>query len=110
MFAGESRDELVARLWAAGVPVGAVVNPRVVADNPQHVERGFFAPVRHPVAGDVRIPGFPARWDLRRDPWHQRAAPLMGEHNDEVLAELGVDADAIAVLRERQVIGEQPAN
>jgi len=108
-FAGEPRDELVERLWRAGVPVAAVVNPRVVVDNPQHGARGFFAPVRHPVAGEVRIPGFPARWDEREQPWHHRAAPLMGEHNDEILAELGVDDDDRAALRERQVIGERPA-
>jgi crotonobetainyl-CoA:carnitine CoA-transferase CaiB-like acyl-CoA transferase len=108
MFADESRDDLVDRLWRAGVPVAAVVNPRVVAENPQHRARGFFAPVRHPVAGEVRIPGFPARWDEREQPWHHRAAPLMGEHNDEVLSALGVDDERRATLRARQVIGERP--
>ena len=70
-FATADRDELVARLCDAGVPVAPVVNPRVVVDNEQHAARGFYEPVVHPVAGKVRIPGFPAVWDVRDAPWHR---------------------------------------
>ena len=70
-FATADRDELVARLCDAGVPVAPVVNPRVVVDNEQHAARGFYEPVVHPVAGEVRIPGFPAVWDVRDAPWHR---------------------------------------
>ena len=64
-IANADRDELAARLVDAGVPVAPVVNPRVVVENEQHAARGFYEPVVHPVAGEVRIPGFPARWDRR---------------------------------------------
>ncbi len=101
-------DELAARLVAAGVPAAPVVNPRIVVDNEQHAARGFYEPVVHPVAGEVRIPGFPARWDRREAPWHHRPAPLLGEHNEELLEELGVDADERARLAARHVIGDTP--
>ena len=89
MIANADRDELAARLADAGVPVAPVVNPRVVVENEQHAARGFYEPVVHPVAGEVRIPGFPARWDGRAAPWHHRAAPLLGEHNEEILRGAG---------------------
>jgi crotonobetainyl-CoA:carnitine CoA-transferase CaiB-like acyl-CoA transferase len=98
----------VARLVDAGVPAAPVVNPRIVVDNEQHAARGFYEPVAHPVAGEVRIPGFPARWDRRPSPWHHRPAPMLGEHNAEILEELGVDADERARLAARHVIGDTP--
>jgi crotonobetainyl-CoA:carnitine CoA-transferase CaiB-like acyl-CoA transferase len=107
-FATADRDELVARLCDAGVPVAPVVNPRVVVDNEQHAARGFYEPVVHPVAGEVRIPGFPAVWDVRRAPWHQRAAPLLGQHNAEVVGERGVDREQLATLAADGVIGDRP--
>ena len=108
MVADADRDELAARLVDAGVPAAPVVNPRIVVDNEQHAARGFYEPVVHPVAGEVRIPGFPARWDRREAPWHHRPAPLLGEHNEEILEELGVDADERARLAARHVIGDTP--
>jgi crotonobetainyl-CoA:carnitine CoA-transferase CaiB-like acyl-CoA transferase len=107
-FATADRDELVTRLCDAGVPVAPVVNPRVVVDNEQHAARGFYEPVVHPVAGEVRIPGFPAVWDVRPAPWHQRAAPLLGQHNAEVLGELGVDGEQLVTLAADGVIGDRP--
>jgi crotonobetainyl-CoA:carnitine CoA-transferase CaiB-like acyl-CoA transferase len=88
--------------------VAPVVNPRRVVDNEQHAARGFYEPVRHPLAGEVRIPGFPAVWDVRDAPWHHRAAPLLGEHNDEILRELGVAPEALERLARDQVIGDRP--
>jgi crotonobetainyl-CoA:carnitine CoA-transferase CaiB-like acyl-CoA transferase len=108
MVADTDRDELAARLVDAGVPAAPVVNPRVVVDNEQHAARGFYEAVVHPVAGAVRIPGFPARWDRRATPWHHRPAPMLGEHNEEILEELGVDADERARLAARHVIGDTP--
>jgi crotonobetainyl-CoA:carnitine CoA-transferase CaiB-like acyl-CoA transferase len=108
LFVDADRDDLVRRLWDTGVPVAPVVNPRVVVENEQHAARGFYEAVVHPVAGEVRIPGFPAVWDTRQAPWHQCAAPLLGEHNAEILRELGVDADALERLAADDVIGTHP--
>ena len=107
-FGDSDRDQLAHRLWVAGVPAAPVVNPRVVVDNEQHAARGFYEAVAHPLAGEVRIPGFPARWDERVAPWHHRAAPLLGEHTEEILRGLGVGADELARLAADEVIGERP--
>jgi crotonobetainyl-CoA:carnitine CoA-transferase CaiB-like acyl-CoA transferase len=57
----------------------------------------------HPVAGSVPQVMNPLRFgsaDLRVD----RAPPLLGEHTDEVLGELGLSAEQIQALRQRNVI------
>ena len=109
-FAARDRDDAVALLWEAGVPVASVVNPRRVYENPHLEARGFFEPVEHSVAGTVRIPGFPATWDTRSTPWHSRPAPLLGEHNTEVLTELGYSPEEIAQLEAAQIIGTKPVS
>ncbi len=71
---------------AGGWPVTAVNRPVDLLTDRHFEERGFFVPVDHPVAGTVRQPGPPIRiadgWELRRP------APTLGQHDDEVRAEL----------------------
>lgn len=53
--------------------------------------------------GEITLPGVVPKFD--KHPGAIRSAgPALGEHTDEVLASLGLDADAIAGLRERGVI------
>jgi crotonobetainyl-CoA:carnitine CoA-transferase CaiB-like acyl-CoA transferase len=43
-------------------------------------------------------------------PWNRRSAPLLGEHNTEVLGEiLGLDEEQLRQLEEARVIGSRPA-
>jgi crotonobetainyl-CoA:carnitine CoA-transferase CaiB-like acyl-CoA transferase len=57
--------------------------------------RGFFATIDHPVAGAVTMPGAP--YHFSATPWTLRTpAPLLGQHTAEVLAEVGLDAGALA--------------
>jgi crotonobetainyl-CoA:carnitine CoA-transferase CaiB-like acyl-CoA transferase len=84
------------------------VNARSVPENVQLESRGFFEAVKHPIAGDVRIPGFPARWDGRAEPWHTRAAPMLGEHNTEVLSDLGFSPQELDTLTRDEIVGERP--
>ena len=88
----------------AGVPVGPINKTSDVVADEQVKARDMFLPIDHPNVPDLRVPnspiklqGTPAR--LRRPP------PLLGQHNDEVLAELGYAAADIAVLKNAGVIG-----
>ncbi len=53
--------------------------------SPHLKARGFFVTMRHPVAGEVTMPGAP--YLMPATPWELRTpAPTLGQHNDEVLA------------------------
>jgi crotonobetainyl-CoA:carnitine CoA-transferase CaiB-like acyl-CoA transferase len=102
-------DEIVEKLWAAGVPVAKVMQPHRQTEIPQLLDRGFFETVEHPVGGSARYTTLPLRFSDATQPFHRRPAPLLGEHNTQVLAELGLTNEEIASLADEGVIGNRPA-
>ena len=69
--------------------------------------RGFFATVDAPGGTAVTVPGAP--YKLSVTPWAiRRPAPSLGQHTDEVLAELGMGRAEIAQLRAGGVILMRP--
>ncbi len=103
-------DDLVDALVAARVPAASVVSPREIAHHPQLRHQRLFETLEHPVVGRHELPSIPFRFASRgEEPWLQRPAPTVGQHNDEVLREvLGLTGDELAHLRETKVIGERP--
>jgi crotonobetainyl-CoA:carnitine CoA-transferase CaiB-like acyl-CoA transferase len=95
-------------LVQAGIPAAEVVVPRDIVHNPQLRFRGLFETEDHPVTGSHEIPMLPFRYS-RVDGWLRTAAATLGQHNDEVLGEIGLDGDAVQALRNDGVIGEQLA-
>jgi crotonobetainyl-CoA:carnitine CoA-transferase CaiB-like acyl-CoA transferase len=82
-----------------GLSVGIVYAPEEAFRDPHFVARGYPTPVEHPELGRrFEYPGAPYRFE--RSPWRiSRRAPLLGEHADEVMRELGIGAEAVAKLR-----------
>ncbi|UFN47915.1 CoA transferase [Roseomonas sp. OT10] len=94
------RGEAFARLDAAGVPAGPVLElDEVLAD--EHVQaRGMVRRFEHPTLGSFPALPVPLRFAGWDDPALGRP-PLLGEHTDVVLRErLGMDAARIEALRE----------
>jgi crotonobetainyl-CoA:carnitine CoA-transferase CaiB-like acyl-CoA transferase len=97
-------QQLVAALQAHDVPC-AVINPiHAVHLDPQVQHNGTLVVHARPWLGTVREPRPPARYSATPTSLG-RHAPRLDEHTDEVLHELGFDADAIAALRARGVVG-----
>jgi crotonobetainyl-CoA:carnitine CoA-transferase CaiB-like acyl-CoA transferase len=88
---------------AAGVPAGAYKTAVEMVDDPQVVANGMVIEQEHPAAGLVRMMG-----PVLRPVGHQaepaRPSPLLGEHVDEVLEELGYSGEEIDHLRADGVI------
>ena len=66
--------------------------------DPQVAAREMVVEVDHPKAGRMKALGFPVKF-TDTPATVERAAPLLGQHTDEILATLGYDAAAIARLR-----------
>jgi crotonobetainyl-CoA:carnitine CoA-transferase CaiB-like acyl-CoA transferase len=103
-------DDIVETLWSHGVPVGKVMQPHRQAELPQLTARGFFEVVDHSV--NARTPHSTLPFKLSRGPdtVHVLSAPLLGQHNDELLSGLGLTDDEIAELEAAGVIGHAPAS
>lgn len=87
----------------AGVPAGPIHALDEVFADPQVRHLGMAAPAAHPVLGDIELVAQPIK--LSNAEFRVRSpTPELGEHTDEVLAEAGYDAAAIAALRAAEVI------
>jgi crotonobetainyl-CoA:carnitine CoA-transferase CaiB-like acyl-CoA transferase len=102
-------DAIVETLWAAGVPVGKVMQPHRQTEMPQLRHRRFFEHVGHPVNLAAPHSTLPVTLSNGPEHFHRRPAPLLGEHNHELLGELGLTSDEIAALEDDGVIGTAPA-
>jgi CoA:oxalate CoA-transferase len=93
----------VETLNRAGVPCGPVNSVAEVFEDPQIRAQEMVLDVDHPGHGIVRMLGFPIK--LSETPCRiRRSAPELGEHSDEILAELGYAEAERAVWRKAGVI------
>jgi crotonobetainyl-CoA:carnitine CoA-transferase CaiB-like acyl-CoA transferase len=104
-FARRPRDEWIRHLRAAGDVICAPVNSvDDLPDDPQVRANDYVVDVEHPRFGSMAVLGSPVR--LSETPARLRSpAPELGQHTDEVLAEvLGYSAARIADLRQRRIV------
>ena len=102
-FVTRDRAAWMALLEAQDVPFAPIHSiPEVIADpQVQHLET--FRTLRHPTLGDLLTIRRPVRIDGGRD-GSDLAAPVLGEHTDAVLAELGFSEADIASKRAAKII------
>jgi formyl-CoA transferase len=84
------------------IPCGPILSMKEIADEPSLRATGTVVEVDHPTRGKYLTVGNPIKMsDSASD---VKRSPLLGEHTDEVLTELGYAADQIAALRTEKVI------
>lgn len=98
------RADWLAALDAAKVPCGPINDLGDVFADPQVLARGMKTTVAHPHHDALELVASPMKLSATPVQTH-RAPPLLGQHTDEVLAELGLDAEARAALRAQGVLG-----
>lgn len=87
----------------AGVPSARVNRREDLFDDPQIAANRLLVEREHPHAGPMREPRAPARFG-DEDPPLRYAAPLLGEHTDAVLHEIGIDEATRGRLRDQGVV------
>ena len=79
----------------ASIPSGPVNTMQSLFADPQVLHRNMLVEMPHRTIGTLRMAGIPVKYS--ETPGTVRLPPpLLGEHTDEVLTELGLDADAIS--------------
>lgn len=102
--AQHEKEELFHRLQADALAAAPVNSAEDLVNSAQTEARGFFQEVDHAEAGRLKYPAGPYKFS--RTPCRaQRAAPLLGQHNELVYCgRMGYDKDDLVKLREAGVI------
>jgi crotonobetainyl-CoA:carnitine CoA-transferase CaiB-like acyl-CoA transferase len=91
------------RLSRRSVPCSAVRTVADLAADPQLEALELLTPFPHPRIHDLRLIDMPVSAGKRRGA-HQYPPPMLGEHTDQILAELGIGDTRISELRDEGVI------
>ncbi|MGR3755716.1 MAG: CaiB/BaiF CoA transferase family protein, partial [Tranquillimonas sp.] len=95
----ETTQTWLDRMEAAGLPAGPVLNVREMHEDPQARAREMIVETEHARAGGVRTLGLPVKFS-ETPGGVRRAAPLLGQHSREVLAEAGFADEEIRRMLE----------
>jgi crotonobetainyl-CoA:carnitine CoA-transferase CaiB-like acyl-CoA transferase len=105
IFRARTVGEWVEVISGAGVPCGPINRVSDVVNDPQVLARHMIAEMSHPNVPDLKVPNSPLKL-AETPPAIRRPPPLLGQHNEEVLTELGYSRKQIVNLREKGVIGK----
>ena len=105
IFGDNTVSYWVDKISEAGVPCGPINQVSDVVNDPHVLSRDMISGIEHPNIPDLRFPGSPLKL-TETPPTIRRAPPLLGQHNEEILNELGYNSESIDSLRDRGVIGK----
>ena len=94
--------EVLAQLNAHNIPCGPILSTKELIEDASLAENSMIVTVEHPERGSFTTVGCPIK--LSDSPVKVETSPLLGQHNEEVYRELGVDAERFAQLQQAGVI------
>jgi len=94
IFEARRTDDWLAILEEGGFPAGPVLSIGEMHADPQALAREMIVETDHPAAGRVKTIGLPVKFSATPG-GITRAAPLLGQHSREILAEAGFSAAEI---------------
>jgi len=101
----EHDEEILTILEEARVPSAPVLAPYDAIGHPYFESRGAVKKINDPFLGEFHVPGDPLHFsDFPDSP--DLVAPILGQHNESVLQELGFTKQEILELEEENVIGQ----
>ena len=102
--AERTSKEAIEELDKARIPVGEVLKANQVVNEPHIAARGLFQKVSYPKTKDS-VPIVVSPLELSGNPGEIKTrAPLLGEHTDQILKEIGYSNEEISNLRDKRII------
>jgi crotonobetainyl-CoA:carnitine CoA-transferase CaiB-like acyl-CoA transferase len=102
-FLTRTAAEWEEKLLAKSIPCSRILTVADLAQNEQLDALELLKSYPHPSIPDLRLVDLPVSRNTERSTRYQ-PPPLLGEHTDAILAELGYSADEVTALRERKII------
>ena len=102
-FAQQPAEVWLSKLAAAKIPSAAIQSVPEALDDPQTRERALIVEIEHPLLGVARSIANPVRMS-QTPPVYRLPPPLLGEHTDAILAELGLTPAQVEELRREGAI------
>ena len=99
----KSTEQWVEIMETSGVPCGRIRTIDQVLTDPHVKIREMVVEQEHPLAGTIKLIGVPTKLSLTPGAITM-PPPTLGQHTDEILSNLGYNADKIAAWREKGVI------
>jgi formyl-CoA transferase len=98
----KTKFEVMEIFNAKDIPCGPILSMKEIAEEPSLRATGTVVEVDHPTRGTYLTVGNPIK--MSDSPTEVKRSPLLGEHTDAILGELGYGADQISALRADKVI------
>ncbi len=99
----KTMQEWLDALNEAGVPCGPIYTVDQIFQDPQVLARDMLVDVEHPKCGNIKVTGHPVKYSATPAAV-ETAPPMLGQHNDELLKELGYSDEDITRFKEEKIL------